>query len=216
MCKRIIFVVIVLLFYQNHLIFAENNKPNNAYLPYTWDCTYYFRTNGAPNGCGAEAWLTLTGDKDTIYTAKGTKEQFLTMKFSVEDALRINKLLPDIQKLKIDEKFIMVDFTKHKIQALAGYINDAVFELIILLPEKKYLVKLEGSHENLKKLGFDVMISANMDKKNSIQILQHFQSKMWGIIKIDKSGKVNILMQKKGQDTLSSVSLEDFIGYRSN
>ena len=213
MFKKIIFILIVLLFNQNHFVFAENNKPNNAYLPYTWDCTYYFRTNGAPNSCGAEAWMTLTGDQDTIYAAKGTKDQFVTMKFAVEDALKNNELLPDVQRLKIDEKFIMVDFTKHKIQSLAGYINDEVFEVIILLPKKKCLVKLEGSIDNLNKLGFDVMKAGNTSKKNSVQILHHLKSKIWGIIEKDKSGKVNILMQKKGQNTLSSVSLEDFIEY---
>ncbi|MFH2059567.1 MAG: hypothetical protein ABIJ59_11785 [Pseudomonadota bacterium] len=215
MFKRIVFVLIALLFCQNHFLFAQNNRPNNTYLPYSWDCTYYFRTNGAPNGCGAEAWMTITGDGDTIYAAKGTKKQFITMKFSVEDVLKINELLPDIQRLKIEEKFIMVDFTKHKIQSLAGYINNEVFGLIFLLPEKKNLIKLEGPLENIKKIGFDVRASENLDKKKKMQILQHLQSKIWGIIEKDKNGKINILMQKKGQAALSPVSLEEFIGYGS-
>ena len=135
------------------------------------------------------------------------------MKFAVEDVLKFNNLLPDVQRLKIAEKFIMVEFTKHKIQSLVGYINDDVFVSIMLLPGQKSLVKFEGSIENLKKLGFDVMTSENANKKNSIQILQHFQSNIWGVVEMNKSGKINILIQKKGQDTLSSISLDDFIGY---
>ena len=109
--------------------------------------------------------MTLTGENDTIYAAKGTKKQFISMKFPVEDAIKINELLPDVQRLKIDEKFIMIDFMKHKIQSIAGYINDEVFESIILLPEKKCLIKLEGPIENLKELGFEVVMSKNADKK---------------------------------------------------
>ena len=46
-----------------------------------------------------------------------------------------------------------------------------------------------------------------------MQILQHLQSKMWGIIEIGEGGKEKILMQKKGQHALSSVSLEEFVDY---
>ncbi|GEM_PF-6979055 len=211
MLKKIIFMIIALVFCQNHFLFAANNTPNDIYLPYSWDCTYYFRTRGAPNGCGAEAWMTLTGKGDSIYAAKGTKQQFITMKFSVEDALKMNRQLAGDQQLKIKNKFIMVEFTKHRIQALAGYINKDVFGLILLLPEKKGLVKLEGSRESLEKLGFAVTTISNTNLKKKIQILQNIQSKTWGIINMNKSGHVNIRMKKKGQSRIESVSIEKFI-----
>ncbi|MBN2420031.1 MAG: hypothetical protein JXL81_11645 [Deltaproteobacteria bacterium] len=213
MLKKFILILLCCLFIQNYIILAENNIPNDKYLPYTWDCSYYFKTNGAPTSGGAEAWMTLTGDQDTIYAAKGTKEQFVKMKFAVEDALKKNQQLPVIQRLKIDEKFIMVEYTKHKIQSLVGYINDNVFESIMLLPEKKHLAKLEGSIEDLKKLKFDISKTGKTDDKNKIQLLQNLQSNVWGIIDIDKSGKVNILMHNKAQNNFSTISLEKFIGY---
>ena len=106
----------------------------------------------------------------------------------------------------------MVEYTKHKIQSLVGYTHEKVFASILLLPGDNFLVKFEGPIEDLKKLKSDIIMTGNTDEKK-IQLLGNLQSKKWGVIESRNTGRMNIVMHKKGQKNSSAVSLEDFIGH---